>query len=102
MTIDNIVFKIVVPPDSAEKYISLLRGNIDSLDIDLNRAYTLPVNEILTREQKDKYISELKDTRLYCQDWLKQALDSYYAGKRGFKGGRHNIEREGDYLSKDG
>ena len=101
MTIDNVVFKIEVRGESVDRFISLFRGNVDTADIDLNMAYTLPVNDRLTREEKNSYIAQLRAVKDDCQDYLKQVLDSYYSGKRGYKGGRHN-ERPGDYLSKDG
>jgi len=102
MTLDNIVFKIEVKGESVERFISLLRGNVDVADINLNIAYTLPVNDRLTREEKEKYVSGLRLIKSEAQDYLKQVYDAYYLGKRNYKGGRHNVEREGDYLSKDG
>ena len=94
MTIDNIVVQLVIENITYESKKTILQDDILRMERSLRTAGHLPISDIWTRQEKEKYITDLRNHRAFYQEILKAMTDAYDESQPYHKGGRHNVGGE--------
>jgi len=94
MTLEHIVVELSIEIMTVEGKITMLQNDLQRMETYLNSAQHLKVGDGVTREERDDYITDLRNHQAFYRDILKAITDVYYDGTRGYKGGRHNVDKE--------
>lgn len=99
MTLDEVTgtkISVNIILSKIERFIEVHQRNVQNSETNLEIAYTLPISENMSKEEKTFYISFLKEYKADCQYFLKQGVDAYDRQHKG-KGPRHYGEAGAPY-----